>query len=246
MVLRSGTTLRIAKNLKRIGEIYYSGTDEVEPEILDKIRTCLDLSLDMRKELVNAKLRLDDVGFDDEIEILENYIRILGQDLDLQGEELTRISGDIEIVPAAPDRPLDSHLQNLFREITFEMEGKGEGAIAVAGFMMKKERQPEPNTMLNEMSLLELSKLTQLRVVERDRIDLVLKEQELALADLVDTTKAISVGKVLAAQYILTGTLIEMPNSVVIFGRVVNVETTEIESAAQVIVPKNREVRALL
>lgn len=155
MVLRSGTTLRIAKNLKRIGEIYYSGTDEVEPEILDKIRTCLDLSLDMRKELVNAKLRLDDVGFDDEIEILENYIRILGQDLDLQGEELTRISGDIEIVPAAPDRPLDSHLQNLFREITFEMEGKGEGAIAVAGFMMKKERQPEPNTMLNEMSLLE-------------------------------------------------------------------------------------------
>ncbi len=74
----------------------------------------------------------------------------------------------------------------------------------------------------------------------------MLKEQELALADLVDTTKAISVGKVLAAQYILTGTLIEMPNSVVIFGRVVNVETTEIESAAQVIVPKNREVRALL
>jgi len=33
---------------------------------------------------------------------------------------------------------------------------------------------------------------------------------------------------------------------VVIFGRIINVETAEVESAAQVIVPKNREVNALL
>jgi hypothetical protein len=37
-----------------------------------------------------------------------------------------------------------------------------------------------------------------------------------------------------------------MPTSVVIFGRIINVETAEIESAAQVIVQKNREVKALL
>ena len=66
------------------------------------------------------------------------------------------------------------------------------------------------------------------------------------MSDLVDTAKAIAVGKVLAARYILTGSVIEMPSSVVIFGRIVNVETSEVESAAQVIVPKSGEVKALL
>jgi hypothetical protein len=37
-----------------------------------------------------------------------------------------------------------------------------------------------------------------------------------------------------------------MPSSVVIFGRIVNVETSEVESAAQVIVEKTSEVRAML
>jgi hypothetical protein len=32
----------------------------------------------------------------------------------------------------------------------------------------------------------------------------------------------------------------------VIFGRIINVETAEIDSAAQVIVPKNREVKSML
>jgi hypothetical protein len=75
---------------------------------------------------------------------------------------------------------------------------------------------------------------------------MVLKEQALALSDLMDTAKAIDVGKILTANHILTGTVIEMPSSVVIFGRIINVETAEIDSAAQVIVPKNREVESLL
>jgi hypothetical protein len=37
-----------------------------------------------------------------------------------------------------------------------------------------------------------------------------------------------------------------MANSVVIFGRIINVESGEVESAAQVIVPKDEEVKQLL
>ena len=75
---------------------------------------------------------------------------------------------------------------------------------------------------------------------------MVLEEQKLALSDLIDTTNAIKVGQLLTVSHILTGTVLEMPASVVIFGRIINVETAEVESAAQVIVPKNREVSALL
>jgi hypothetical protein len=47
----------------------------------------------------------------------------------------------------------------------------------------------------------------------------VLAEQELALSDLMDTSKAIEVGRFLAADYIVTGSVIEMTDTVVIFGR---------------------------
>jgi hypothetical protein len=246
MVLRSGTTLHFAETLKRIGKIYYSGSDTIDKNNKYKIRNCLDLSVEMRKELKNVKLRLDDVGFDDEIGILDNYIQILGQDLDLQNWERTMISADDEITPRVRNRPLDSHLKNLFREIVLDMQGKDKGSIAVAGFTMKREKQPELITLLNEMSLVELTGLDKIKVIERSRLDRAINEQKLNLSDLIDTKKAISVGNGLSARYILTGTCIEMPNTVVIFGRVVNVETTEIESAAQVIVPKTKEVMDLL
>ncbi len=50
----------------------------------------------------------------------------------------------------------------------------------------------------------------------------------------MDTSRAIEIGKFLTANYIVTGSLIEMSGSVVIFGRIINVETGEIESVAQV------------
>jgi len=77
-------------------------------------------------------------------------------------------------------------------------------------------------------------------------MDAVLAEQELALSDLMDTTKAVRVGQLLSANYILTGTVVAMNRSVVIFGRIINVETSAIESAGQVIVPRNREVNSML
>jgi hypothetical protein len=36
----------------------------------------------------------------------------------------------------------------------------------------------------------------------------------------------------------LTGTVVEMTDTLIVFGRVINIETGKIESAAQVIIPK--------
>jgi TolB-like protein len=200
----------------------------------------------MRKELVNARLRLDDAGFDKEIGIMEQYIKILGKDLSMKDEETAQISRDNEIASPAPQRSLEENLANLFHEILLQMQAKPGGAIAVSGFTMKRKAQPEIVTLLNERGLFEMTKIEHLQVVERDRLDAVMKEQKLSLSDLMDTANAISVGKVLSARFILTGSVIVMPSSVVIFARIVNVETAEVESAAQVIVPKSPEVSSLL
>ncbi len=96
------------------------------------------------------------------------------------------------------------------------------------------------------MALVEITKLESMRVIERQRVNEILEEQGIASMDLMDITNAIEIGKLLAVNYILTGSIVESSKTVVIFGRIINVETAEIESVAQVIVTKNSDVRALL
>ncbi|MEE8591583.1 MAG: FlgO family outer membrane protein, partial [Spirochaetia bacterium] len=100
--------------------------------------------------------------------------------------------------------------------------------------------------LLNEMAMVEFGRIDTLTLVERNKLDELLAEQELALSDLMDTENAIEIGKFLAADYIVTGSVIEMASTVVVFGRVINVATAEVESVAQVILPKDADVIRLL
>jgi hypothetical protein len=50
----------------------------------------------------------------------------------------------------------------------------------------------------------------------------------------------------MAADLLLTGTVIEMTRSVIIFSRIIDVASGEIESAAQVIIPKSADLERLL
>ncbi|MCK5569950.1 MAG: hypothetical protein KAJ15_09550, partial [Spirochaetes bacterium] len=157
-----------------------------------------------------------------------------------------RIAMDEEIAPSVRERPLEGHLENLFREMTLDLGSKKRGTISISGFTTRDGKPSGLVTLLNEMALMEIAKLDTLTVIERDKLDMILDEQKLAINDLMDTSNAIEIGKLLTANYILTGSVVEMPGSVMIFGRVINVETAEVESVAQVIVPKNHDVRALL
>jgi TolB-like protein len=220
--------------------------EELENAVSSRMQFSLDLAVEMKKELENARLRLDNQGFDDEIGILENYIEILGKELHMEQERITTIRGDVEIAPTVSQRPVQEHLANLFNEMMLDLRQKNQGAIAVSGFTLKDGRTPALVDLLNEMAVVEIGRIDTLQLVERSNLDAVLKEQELALTDLIDTQAAIQVGKFLAANYIVTGSLIEMSSSVVIFGRVIDVQTGEVESVAQVILPRNQEVNSLL
>jgi len=236
MVLHSGTMLHFAQALKDIGELYYTR----------ELQRAMDRTVEIKKELVNANLRLGREQFSGEIEILDKYIRILGEDLQLTEGKTRRILADDEILPQVRERSLQENLQNLFREITLDMGERKRGTIAISGFTKKDGSTSDLLTLVNEMALVEVKKHGTLQVVEREKLDMVLDEQKLALSDLIDTANAIKVGQMLTVSHMLTGTILEMPQTVVIFGRIINVETAEIESAAQVIIPRSREVEALL
>lgn len=219
---------------------------QLEDSIASKMRRAMELTAATKKELYNARLRLDNEGFDDEIEIMDNYIKILGKELEMEQDRVAQISNDVELSPPVAERSLYDNIQNLFSEIALSMGSRDPGIVAISGFSAKEGIGTDLLDFINEMALVEIARHDTLKVVERGKLSAVIEEQKLSLSGLMDTTKAIEVGKLLSANYILTGTVIEMSTSVVIFSRIINVESGEVEAAAQVIVARNEEVNQLL
>jgi hypothetical protein len=235
-VLQAATMLHYAQALKKIGYEYYEGD----------IRSSLHTANEIKKELHNARERLGDKSFEDELSVLEKYISILGAESGLDEVETTRMIEDRELTSVIDDRDIFDHLNSLFEEIILDLQAREASNIALMGFSFPDDRQADILDLLDETAESYLSSVPKYRVLEQERIDEILMKQELSLSDLMDTEDAIEAGNALSANYIVTGTVIAMNESVVIFCRVINVETAVIESVGQVIVPRNEEVNALL
>jgi TolB-like protein len=86
-----------------------------------------------------------------------------------------------------------------------------------------------------DMMITELVRNGNIRVVERERIDAILKEQELGSNGRMDQQTAVRIGKLLGARYMILGDVTSdldprtrQPNTVTIAVRSVNSETSEL------------------
>ena len=263
-VLKAGAMLRYAQELQRISGTYYgqphyggayygraysAGGYYGEAHYEDtQVYQAFFHSYQVKKELKNAAIRLGDDSFADQIEMLESYMRITGKEIGFKETIVEQIIADNELRPPVPERPLKEHMDYLFRELALDLEKKPPGNVAVSGFSLAGASGASLVEVLNEAGATFVRALTGSShpLVERRHLDEILREQELALSDLVDPREALSVGEVLAADYLLTGTVIPMSESVVVFARILNVESAVIESVAQVIVARSPEVDSLL
>ena len=66
------------------------------------------------------------------------------------------------------------------------------------------------------------------RVVERDKLDMILQEQKLSRTKLVDRSTALRLGKLIASQSIIIGSIIETRTGMEIVARMIDTETSEI------------------
>ena len=85
------------------GGVSETEVKKIEASFERKMKQALHLTVASKKELVNAKLRLDNEGFNDEIQILEKYITILGGELKMERERIAGYSRDVEIAPLVSD-----------------------------------------------------------------------------------------------------------------------------------------------
>ena len=218
----------------------------LEQEIKDSFQSALDRTLETRKVVLNNKIRLDNIGFEDELTILDNYIKILGNELELNEERLTSLTDDIEIASPVPERTVNEHLENLFREINLSLHLEKVSTIMLAPFLQQSNETSAFIGLLNEWAVSALSTNSELTLLDRSNLEQILAEQKLSLSGLVDTEKAIEVGRLLSAQYIITGTVIPMTNTAVVFARVINIESSEVETVSQVILPMSDDLQVML
>jgi len=78
IVLRAGTMLRLAEGLKEIGQKYYGGKDLQAQERRDLMQFLLGKTNTIKKEILNTRERLDFEGFNEELALLDSYIKIFG------------------------------------------------------------------------------------------------------------------------------------------------------------------------
>ncbi|MCK5508253.1 MAG: hypothetical protein KAI50_07000 [Desulfobacterales bacterium] len=70
--------------------------------------------------------------------------------------------------------------------------------------------------------------LNRFRVVERDKLNIVLREQKLSRTDLFERSTLLKLGRLVAAQSVITGSIIETRKGVEVVARLIDTETSEI------------------
>ena len=86
----------------------------------------------------------------------------------------------------------------------------------------------EPGLSFQDNLINSLVDQDRFRVVERNRLDLILQEQKLSRTQLVDQSTALKLGKLVAAGSVITGSMVESRTGVEIVARMIDTETSEI------------------
>ncbi len=136
----------------------------------------------------------------------ENIIRIEASDAD--GNE---VDHSIIIVSKTPEA---FNLNNRHKITVLPFDQKG--GISETG------------SLFQDLLIGALFEQNRFQVVERNLLEVVLQEQKLSQTQLVDRRTALKVGQIVAAQSILTGSMVATRNGVEIISRLIDTETSEI------------------
>lgn len=146
--------------------------------------------------------------------------------------------GPVAEADAGSSTPSDEQKKEKAEEATEETidslnakEGSGERTRLAVLYFENGSNNAELDGLrkgLASMLISDLSELEGLQVVERDRLEEVLEEQELSNSKKFDASTAAEVGKLLGAEKILIGSYFEMMGQLRVDARTIDVETGEI------------------
>lgn len=194
-------------------------------------------------------IRLEDL--DDNAETYENMILIEGQVSDISMLVLLTINGEpvlnkqgkriffsqlkklekgnneFQIVAADEHGNTISKTINVTRKVQKIKQIGSRMSMAILPFDQKGDGSLTGDIIENQLldSFIEQERF---KIVERQKIESVLRELKLSSTELVNPDEAAKLGKIVAAQSMLAGTVVETPDSVEIIGRLIDTESATI------------------
>ncbi|GAJ21895.1 unnamed protein product, partial [marine sediment metagenome] len=134
----------------------------------------------------------------------------------------TREIAEREVRPLMPQRSLQDHIENLCTEIALDLQLKARGVVAFGGFAAQGNSSRYVSDLASTAALAAIARVNTVSLVRQEALASAIRQQGFSLFDLTDKLNAIAVGKSLAADYIVTGTVIESASTIVVFSRLLN------------------------
>jgi len=141
---------------------------------------------------------------------------------------------------------LENQLQNLTDQIIGKMDQSGRQKIAIIEFSNLDGNVTEFGKFLAEELITRLFMTNRFEVVERQMLNKVLAEQDLGTSGLIDDESAVSLGKILGVQAIVSGSITDMGSFLKINSRLISAENGSLFSVASVKIFKDSSVKKLM
>lgn len=129
--------------------------------------------------------------------------------------------------------PGDDVFKELARQLTKAEKKMKQKTVAVYGFDIIGRADDSYSKYATEKLTHELVNNSDFTVIERSRIDRIMNEQKLSLSGAVDTESAAKIGKILAVEGVIIGTIRITNNEVEYLARVIQSESAVILASAQ-------------
>lgn len=140
---------------------------------------------------------------------------------------------------SVPKNVFEQKIFDICAEVASTMSKKDSTKIAISEFYtLEGERSPY-SRFINEAVTIELFKTKKFKILEKGRIEKVLKEQKMELNGQSDGDVAKKLGKILDVKAILAGTIIDMGNTLRVNARLIDTGTGIIVAASTVEIEKN-------
>lgn len=149
-------------------------------------------------------------------------------------------------LPETQTQSLEQKLDELSNDISKELTDGQKTTVAVAEFVDLNGKTSDFGKFLSEELVTRLFKTKKLKVVERQRLDKVIAEQKLSLTELIESSSAKRIGRILGVEAIVAGSISEIGSGFRVNARIINTESGELISASGITVPKDADVCSLI
>jgi len=141
---------------------------------------------------------------------------------------------------------VEDQVSNLCEQISREMSAANKPSIAVVEFSNLDGQITELGKYLAEEITTSLFQTKRFKVIERQMLNKILREQKLQNSGMIDEESAKKLGKLLGVTAIVSGTVTELSSSVKVNARLIGTETGEIFGAASAGIVKDESIRMML